>query len=100
MIGNIDQQKAVRIPVRYDRPIYISPMNIYNDIPLESKKARLVNKELTLEERSTIDEVISFWTPGLLNMEENQKNHEYAARFCMKHGFKLNLQMHLYASLA
>lgn len=84
----------------YNRPIFVSPMNEYNDIPAMSKKQRALNNEITLEERSTVDEVISFWEPGLLNMTENQKNHEYAARYCVTHGFILNLQIHLYASLA
>jgi hypothetical protein len=55
---------------------------------------------ITMAERSTVDEVISFWEPGLLDLAANQANHEYTARYCMNHGFKLNLQMHLYASLA
>lgn len=84
----------------FKRPIFVSPMNNYNDIPAMSKKQRAHNNEITLEERSTVDEVISFWEPGLLNMAENQKNHEYAARYCVTHGFILNLQIHLYASLA
>lgn len=82
------------------KPIYISPMNVYNTVPLESKKLRLNSNSTTLLERSTIDEVVSFWTPDLLDMKENQINHEYAAAFCVKHGFILNLQIHLYASLA
>jgi organic radical activating enzyme len=82
------------------RAIYISPMNVYNSVPLESKKLRLNSNSTTLAERSTIDEVVSFWVPNLLNMQENQINHEYAAQFCVKHGFILNLQIHLYASLA
>jgi organic radical activating enzyme len=82
------------------KPIFISPMNVYNSVPLESKKLRLNSNSTTLAERSTIDEVVSFWEPDLLNMQENQVNHEYAAQFCVKHGFILNLQIHLYASLA
>ena len=85
---------------RKNLEIYCSPMNIYNDIPLEAKKARLNNTELSIEERSRVDEVVSFWEPNLLNMKENQKNHEYAARYCMKHGCILSLQTHLLASLA
>jgi 7-carboxy-7-deazaguanine synthase len=81
--------------------IYISPMNIYNDLPHKAKVIRLEKQgDITIEERSTVDEVISFWEPGLLNMPANQTNHEYAARYCMDHGFRLNLQIHLYASLA
>lgn len=81
------------------RPVFVSPMNIYNDIPKNSKNKRATSNQISLNERSTVDEVISFWEPGLLNMEENQKNHEYAAKYCITHGFLLNLQIHLYASL-
>jgi len=81
--------------------VYISPMNMYNDLPHKAKILRLEKQgEITIEERSTVDEVISFWEPGLLNMPANQINHEYAAKYCMTHGFRLNLQVHLYASLA
>lgn len=82
------------------REIYVSPMNVYNEVPLASKKLRLTSNSTTMAERSTIDEVVSFWTPGLLNAELNQRNHEYAAAYCVKYGFTLNLQIHLYASLA
>lgn len=81
-------------------PIYVSPMNIYNTLPQKSKQLRIDTNQTTIEQRSEIDEVISFWEPGLLNMEENQKNHEYAARYAMKNNLRLNLQIHLYASLA
>lgn len=84
----------------YNIRVYISPMNIYNKEPQRSKQLRTTNNEITIEERSEIDEVISFWEEGLLNMSENQKNHEYAAKYCIKNGCKLNLQIHLYASLA
>lgn len=81
--------------------VYISPMNIYNSYPQKIKLLRSEKQgNITLEERSTVDEVISFWEPGLLDLKANQTNHEYAAKYCMTHGFKLNLQMHLYASLA
>lgn len=82
------------------RQIYISPMNVYNDVPLASKKLRLTSNMTTMEQRSTIDEIVSFWEPGLLNMKENQINHEYSAAYCVQHGYILNLQIHLYASLA
>lgn len=86
---------------RTGKEIYVSPMNIYNDLPQKSKIIRLEKQgEITIDDRSTIDEVISFWEPGLLNMPANQINHEYTARYCMTHGCRFNLQMHLYASLA
>lgn len=80
--------------------IYVSPMNIYNDVPRESKQLRLTTNQTSIEQRSEIDEVVSFWTPDLLNREQNQLNHEYAAKYAMQNGLRLNLQMHLYASLA
>ena len=81
-------------------PIYCSPMNIYNDLPQKIKLVRAEKGTITMAERSTVDEVIDFWEPGVLNLVENEKNHKYTARYCMEHGFKLNLQMHLYAGLS
>lgn len=81
-------------------PVYVSPMNIYNEEPRRSKEIRMESNYISIEERSEIDEVISFWTPNLLNQEHNQKNHEYAAKYALLNGLRLNLQMHLYASLA
>ena len=83
-----------------DRKVFISPMNIYNREPQKSKQIRSEKNSISIEERSAVDEVISFWEEGLLDMKENQKNHEYAAQYCAKNGFILNLQIHLYASLA
>lgn len=80
--------------------IFVSPMNIYNKEPERAKSNDAIRNDVTLEERSNVDEVISFWSEGLLNMEENKKNHEYAARYALEHGCILNLQLHLYASLA
>jgi organic radical activating enzyme len=82
------------------KDIYCSPMNIYNSFPQKIKLLRAEKGAITMAERSTVDEVISFWEPGLLDLAKNQENHEYTARYCMDYGFKLNLQMHLYASLA
>jgi 7-carboxy-7-deazaguanine synthase len=82
------------------KEIYCSPMNVYNDFPQRIKLLRAEKGTITMAERSTVDEVISFWEPGLLNLKSNQANHEYTGRYCVEHGLKLNLQMHLYASLA
>ncbi len=75
------------------RSVYVSPMNIYNRAPEK------VGNNASLEMRSEVDERISFWTPGLLDQGSNQGNHEYAALLAMRHGFTLQLQTHLYASL-
>lgn len=83
------------------RDIFISPMNIYNQEPRRAKELRAAKgQDITLEDRSDADEVISFWEPGLLNMEANKRNHEYAAKYAIQHGFIFNVQIHLLASVA
>jgi organic radical activating enzyme len=85
---------------RTGKEVYVSPMNVYNSFPQKIKLLRAEKGQITMEERSTVDEVISFWEPGLLNLKANQDNHEYAAAYAVNKGLRLNLQMHLYASLA
>lgn len=85
---------------KFEKKVFISPMNIYNKEPQKSKQLRNTKNDISIEERSNVDEVISFWEEGLLDMKANQRNHEYAAQYCAKNGFILNLQIHLYASLA
>jgi 7-carboxy-7-deazaguanine synthase len=84
----------------FKKQIFISPMNIYNDEPQKAKELRSQKNYIDMDERSTIDEVISFWEPGLLDMDQNRLNHEYTAKFCIKHGYVFNMQLHLFASLA
>jgi len=81
------------------KPVFISPMNIYKREPRRAKFMRDQGQELSMAQRSEINEVVSFWEPDLLNLQKNQRNHEYAAEYCMKYGFTLNLQIHLFASL-
>lgn len=85
---------------RTGKEIYCSPMNIYNTLPQTIKLMRAEKGVITMQERSTVDEVISFWEPGVLNLIENEKNHKHVAKYCMDHGFRLNLQTHIYAGLA
>jgi 7-carboxy-7-deazaguanine synthase len=82
------------------KPVFVSPMNIYNTLPQKSKQLRAEKNQISMEERSTVDEKISFWSEGLLNMQANQANHEYAGRYSTQNGLILNLQIHLFASLA
>ena len=64
-----------------DKEIYVSPMNIYNNLPQKIKILRADGqKSITMQERSTVDEKISFWEPGVLNLAENQKNHDYTGQ--------------------
>jgi 7-carboxy-7-deazaguanine synthase len=82
------------------KDIYCSPMNIYNEMPQQIKLLRAEKGVITMAERSTVDEVISWWAPGLLNMTQNESNHKYVGQYCMQHGLKMQMQMHLFASLA
>jgi len=81
-------------------PIFISPMNIYNKEPEKAKAIRAGKNRMELAERSTVDEVVSWWEKDLFNMEANQRNHEHAARYALKHGFIFQMQLHLFASFA
>ncbi len=85
--------------VKTGKDIFISPMNSYRKEPQRVKHIRDQGRDLTMAERSEINEVISFWEPDLLDLKKNQRNHEYAAEYCMKTGFILNLQLHLFANL-
>lgn len=84
------------------RDIYISPMNIYQREPIKATEARQarLQGEATLAERSLYDEVVSAWEPGLLDMAANQRNHEYAGKYALDHGFIFQMQLHLYCSMA
>ncbi len=82
-----------------NKQVFVSPMNRYRKEPQRVSAIRDKGRELTMAERSEINEVVSFWEPDLLDLEKNQRNHEYAAEYCMKYGFVLNLQIHLFASL-
>jgi organic radical activating enzyme len=86
---------------RTGKPVFVSPMNIYLREPQRARELRAEKQsgEITIAERSSLDETISFWESGLLDMAKNQRNHEYTAEYAMKHGFILNLQIHLFASL-
>jgi len=80
------------------KPIYVSPMNVYLKMP---KLADMVRKfeTPTLEERNAA-EVVSFFEPGMLDLNANKLNHNYAANYALKNGLYLTLQQQLYASIA
>lgn len=85
---------------RTGKDIYCSPMNVYNEMPQQIKLLRAEKGVITMAERSTVDEVISWWAPGLLNMVSNEANHKHVGQYCMEHGFKMQMQMHLFAAIA
>ena len=86
--------------MRTGKEIYCSPMNVYNTFPQQIKLLRAEKGVITMAERSTVDEVISWWEPGLLDLAKNEANHKYVGQYCMQHGFRMNMQMHLFAALA
>lgn len=77
--------------------IFISPMNVYLQEPREAKQEQISQN---IDMRSTKDEVIDFWYPGLLDMKSNEKNHKYVAEYAMKYNLRVNLQQHLYLGMA
>lgn len=79
--------------------IFVSPMNHYNREPKRAKIARNSN-EPTIQQRSMIEEVISFWEPGLLDLAANERSHKRAAEYALKHGLRFQVQAHLYAGMA
>ena len=82
------------------KEIFCSPMNVYNTFPQKIKLLRAEKGSITMAERSTVDEKVSFWEKGLLNLKDNQNNHEYTGKFCADNGLRFNMQMHLFCSLA
>lgn len=90
---------ALDLREKINMPIYVSPINEYVRLPAAAVKLRQEERTVTIDQRSTVEEVISFWEPGLLDMERNQANHEHAARYALRHGLILSLQQHLYASM-
>lgn len=62
---------------RTGRPVYVSPINVYLRDVAEG-------------------EIPNFFTPGLYNIEACRENYKYAAELCLKYGFILNIQKHLF----
>lgn len=84
---------------KFTTDIFVSPMNVYAREPQKAKIARNRN-DTTLEQRSTVEEVISFWEPGLLDLTANEQNHRHTANYAVKHGLRFQVQAHLYAGMA
>lgn len=78
--------------------IYVSPMAEYRRTPEQARAAYEARRAPSMEER-TAAERVSFWEPGLLDMDKCRRNYEYAALYAIKHGLRLTIQQHLFASL-
>lgn len=77
--------------------IYVSPMAEYKKYPKRPGVPGVMAGDIT--ERSAAERV-SFWEDGLLDKAKMQRNYEYAAEYCMKHGTRLSIQMQLFTSIA
>lgn len=65
---------------QYQKPVYISPINIYKRQPHPN------------------EETVSGWGPDTpLDLEACKRNAEYAAKLVVRYGYRLNLQTHLWA---
>lgn len=91
---------ALRWKEETGKEIYVSPMNVYNALPQKIKIMHQENDTITMHDRSTIDEKISFWEKDLLDMDAIQRNHIYTGKYCLQHGLRLNMQMHLFVDMA
>ena len=80
------------------RDVYVSPMAEYNHVPNETRAIYEARAKPALDDRNRAERV-SFWEPGLLDMEKCRRNYEYAAEYALNHGLRLSIQQHLFASL-
>lgn len=78
--------------------VYVSPMAEYMRPPEEARALYGQRMLPDMRQRSAAERV-SFWEPGMLDMEKCRRNYEYAAGYALKHGLRLSLQMHLFAGL-
>jgi organic radical activating enzyme len=76
------------------RVLYASPMAEYRAYPDRSQELAKGD----LKARST-GEKVSFWQPGLLDLDKVRRNHEHAARYCLRTGAFLTLQQQLFCNL-
>lgn len=81
------------------REIFVSPMAEYNHAPGQTRRIFEARRDPSIAEREAA-EVVSFWEPGLLDMEACRRNYEYAGRYALETNLRLSIQMHLFASMA
>ena len=82
-----------------NKPIYVSPMNMYRpEYLLMARKRVQERKEHNIDYRSTVDEVISGWDDTILDREKNRLNHIYAFKYAADNGVWLTNQMHLFGA--
>jgi len=61
------------------RPIYLSPINVYRERPMAS--------------------CASIWDSRVIDQAASARNHAFAAELCIKYGYCLSVQQHLFAAV-
>lgn len=64
---------------KHPRNVYLSPINVYK------------NQPLTL--------TTGIWDQNVFDHQACSANHKYAAQLCVKHGYKLSVQQHVYCGV-
>jgi len=82
----------------YGRDVFISPMAEYLRTPEQARALYEARGAPDLVARSAAERV-SFWEPGLLDMEKCRRNYEYAAAYALRNNLRLTMQMQLFASM-
>lgn len=78
--------------------VFVSPMAEYRCAPAQTRALYEARSTPGMAERSAAERV-SFWEPGLLDLERCRRNYEYAGRYAMERGVRLTVQMQLFASM-
>ena len=91
------------LPLSFKFLISGDPESPYYDTPPLSywskgvKAPEIYLSPLTSYHRSVLPgEIASAWSPGLINVEETERNYARAVELCFRHGFRLSLQTHLF----
>lgn len=83
------------------KTVFISPLNIYTELPARAQAIRNGQNEHDLDTRSTEDEVLDIWEEdSIVDKKQVQLNHAHAARLVLKYGYKVNMQQHIFLGLA
>lgn len=77
----------------------------YNVVPFVEELSLLPRgtvflSPVTVYRGSPKGEVADAWNPQLVDQEKTAANHRLAAALCMKHGFRLSMQMHNFCQIA
>jgi len=78
-----------------DSPYHTIPPYVFEWNMRFRKSSRVYVSPVTAYKRPVdVGEIASIWTPGLIDVEETQRNYTYAAELCQKNGYRLSCQLH------